>query len=328
MRQQNFVLKLIKNSIAQFISCFITLFLLLWIISCSNGDSVTGGTTIGNPCAISGIIVDSRGAAISNVKVDLLPADFNPLVDLKTDSSIVTDDSGRYEIADIYEGEYVLNGFDEINGQRVYVNVTAEGLDKDLGMDTLLATGIISAYVPSDAFDTGRFLYIPGTELYSSVTSNGYTDIVAPAGRVDLAYYDTIEDYIVTEGPNFVYIPVSENDTLSIISHEITLADKPEGPTTPNVGDTCTYLIRNAKTTLEHPVEYRFRYIEYTGQIGDWWVDSDTTNWSPNSSIIKVWPKAAEYKIQAQARSSVDTTVISIFYPTSNYLKVIVIDTL
>lgn len=303
--------------------------LVISYFGCSNSDTLSGGTTIGNPHTVSGVIVDSLGNGVSNIKVVLFPSNYNPLSDVYPDSSAITDDSGVYVIEDVYDGKYVLNAIDKNCKKRVYNSVLIDGNDEDLGEDTVKNMGVISVHLTPREYAEGRFIYIPGTDLYTPVSDTGYNYIVAPAGRVNLAYYDTSGGgSIIDEGPNYTYIPVTSGDTITINSHEITMADKPEGPTSPKVGDTCTYLIRNAKTSLSHPIEYRFRYVEYVSVPGDWWVNSDTTAWSQNASIIKVWPKAAEYKIQAQVRSTVDTTVISTFYPTSNYLKVLVTDTL
>lgn len=302
--------------------------ILFWAISCSDNDSLSGGTTIGNPHTISGVIVDSLGNGISNIRIVLLPANYNPITDTKPDSFAITGDSGEYELKNIYDGKYVLNGVDKNREQHIYANVLIDGVDEYLGTDTMKSTGVISVYLSQTVYNSGRFLFIPGTDFYSEVTDTGYNFITAPAGRVYLSYYDTSSGgSIIDEGPNYTYIPVYSNDTTVIDSHIITMADKPEGPTAPIVGDTCIYLIRNAKSSLEHPIEYRFRYVEYVSTPDDFWINSDTSSWSANSSITRIWPKVAEYKIQAQVRSSVDTTVMSTFNPSSNYLKILVKDT-
>lgn len=329
MRYQDKVFKFINDFHINFLSSMVVTFLFLIIINCTNNDTLSGGTTIGNPHTVSGIIVDSIGKGIPNVRVNLLPVKFNPLSDLEPDNFAITGEQGEYEINNIYNGEYILNGIYDQCQKRTYVNVLIDGNDENLGIDTIKATGIISVHLSAQYYGTGRFLYIPGTELYTAVTDTGYINVISPEGRVNLAYFDTSDGgSIITEGPNYTYIPVKMNDTIIINDHEITLADKPEGPTAPLVGDSCTYLIRNAQTSLLHPIEYRFRYIEYVSTPDDWWINSDTTSWSMNSSITIIWPKAAEFKIQAQVRSMMDTTVISTFYPTSNFLKVIVTDTL
>lgn len=329
MKRQISMITFFNRSFYNCISVLTITLTIFGLINCSDNSNLSGGTTIGNPHTISGIIVDSIGNAIPNLRLNLLPADYNPLSDITSDNTTETGDLGEYEIIDVYDGKYVLNAT-LIEAQKLlYVNVLIDGNDEERGQDTIKSTGVISVYLTNEAYSADRFLYIPGTEIYTAATNIGYNNIISPAGRINLAYYDTSAGgSIIDEGPNYTYIPVQSNDTITIDSHTITLADKPEGPAKPNVGDSCTYLIRNGSTSLLHPIEYRFRYIEYVGTPGDWWVNSDTTTWSINNSILLIWPKAAEYKIQAQVRSTVDTTVISTFYPTSNFLKVIVTDTL
>lgn len=161
MKYPNHIIQFLKNNSTSVLGLMIIIISFLNIISCSSSDTLSGGTTIGNPHTVSGIIVDTLGNGMPNVRVHLLPANFNPLFDAEPDSFIITGDSGEYEIDDVYDGEYILNATDENCQRRVYDNVLVDGADEKIGKDTMMSMGVISVYITNREYSEGRYLYIP-----------------------------------------------------------------------------------------------------------------------------------------------------------------------
>ena len=277
---------------------------------------IAGGTEIGNPKVV-GCIVDSAGAPAGEIEVFLVPADFNPLKD-----GIVyqtrTNAAGEYELANLDMGRYSLNAHSA--GGALRTPYTEFFLEDDKGpaprTDTLFRAGIVVAVV-SDSDLAPLALYAPGTNVYGYGQPPCSVTLALPPGIVVILPYDTATGSIVENGPGYKQIFVKSGETMMVEKHAISEPLKPEGETAATIGVAYAYVSGGSISSFGHPVEYRFGWIDHAA--GQEWNDTATSPWTADTNISRTWPEASKYKLRAQARSVLDTAVVS---PWSRYITV------
>ena len=285
------------------------------IVNCGK-DTVAGGTEIGNPVVV-GCIVNTNGSPIQNANVFLVSENSNPLRE-KTIYSTQTDESGKYVFSDIDSGYFTLNAIHPSNNARIrytVIHVNPE-IEYQKGSDTLFYAGTITVSIQNSVFTPSLAVYIPGTDIFRIASSPGPLSLTSPIGRVDVVCYDTIAGRIITEGPNFISVPVESGKETTIDKHTVSVPSKPEGSNKPSAGIKEKYKTQGSYSNLEHPVEYRFAWINY---------DTDPNSQNPTSTewgfdtLIIAWPAKGKYKLRTQARSTLDTNAVSAW---SEYISI------
>ena len=87
--------------------------------------------------------------------------------------------------------------------------------------------------------------------------------------------------------------------------HTISAPNTPSGPNSGEVGEMLTFTTGGASCSHGHPVQYRF-----------YWGDGTFSSWGSSPTASHAWTSAGTYQVKAQARCSVDTSVVSEWSPT------------
>ena len=80
----------------------------------------------------------------------------------------------------------------------------------------------------------------------------------------------------------------------------ISAPSTPSGPSTGNIAQVLTYTTGGAISSLGHSIQYRFN-----------WGDGSYSDWSSSTSASHSWSSPGNYMVQAQARSSANSNIIS-----------------
>ena len=181
---------------------------LIMITGCSD-PVASGGTRGGNP-VVTGMIIGLDGHAAADVKVSLIPSDYNPV----TDSSVVlpgftlTDAEGVFSIEAPDSGTYSIEAVNTHDGSRLLrFNVTtANDSISELPCDTLHLPGMLKVIV---AGSTDGYLFVPGTKLKAFITPG--SDTV------------TIDSVPATTLPALVSSEINSNQT-SVLRNDIVVS--------------------------------------------------------------------------------------------------------
>lgn len=141
-----------------------TVVLFVFLLHCSHENLTGGGTEGGN--TVCGVFVDDGGVARAKVNVTLVPSDFNPVIQQKHSSLIVTttNSDGSYSFKNVAAGDYSIEAIDSTFGKSSIVSgIVVTGLDVQLETDTLRVPGVVVVNLPV----AGGFAYIPGTTLFA-----------------------------------------------------------------------------------------------------------------------------------------------------------------
>lgn len=169
--------------------------LFVWL-----GGVLTGcntGSETGNPTkGLAGTFETLDGLPATRTQVYLIPKDFNPL-DLVSGKSAAlhidtTDAQGRYHFTGVDSGLYNLEALNLANGTRLMVkDIPIAGTVTDLPVQTLHASGNITAALEGAADTSTGYVYIPGTTFYRKVaTASGTVRMDSiPPGEVDSLVY-------------------------------------------------------------------------------------------------------------------------------------------
>jgi len=103
------------------------------------------------------------------------------------------------------------------------------------------------------------------------------------------------------------WVTITMNSDKSITAHftyspqeTVSAPSTPSGPSTGNVGQSLTYTTGGSTSSKGYSVEYRFN-----------WGDEGYSQWSSSPSASHSWSSPGNYTVQAQARSAVNTSVLS-----------------
>ena len=174
----------------------------LLAIQCSKPTSVAGGTDIGNPGTVAGVLVDTLGIPQANITARLLPADYNPVAD--TASALrhidTTDAAGNYEFRGLAAGVYTLTSVNIVSGTGLLIDSVklSDTQGVNLRADTLRPTVSLRITIPDSLFSTNSYVFVPGTQLYTTVTAPGTVDLGAvPADAGRITYYSATTNSVV-----------------------------------------------------------------------------------------------------------------------------------
>ncbi len=240
----------------------ILLLCLLMIYSCSS--NVAGGSEIGNPVIVTGIISDGTDPA-EQTQVLLIPSDYNPVEDDSVPDYAIdtTDKNGVFRFTGVDSGMYTLFATDLQNGTRVMVFSIAIAADSvTLEPAVLSPTGTIQVNFSTQQIDTVLgYVFIKGTPLMSKIEN---TDILfidsVPVGTIPSVEYiiqGNVQSVSVIENN----IPVAELDTVIII-FEYNLLFVVTGDTIDF--DTVSQFVDGVNDTVNY---YAFIHREYIKEI-------------------------------------------------------------
>ncbi len=186
---------------------------------CSCSDNVAGGSEIGNPIVVTGIINGSDGSPSENAEVLLLAADYNPVDDDPPPDYAVdtTDANGRYRFTPVDSGTYTIFATHSLSGTRLFhhnVVVAADSVPVKTVM--LTKTGTIQVNLSSQVDSLNGYVFIRGTPLMQKIvtTDKLFIDSV-PIGRIPTVHYiekGNIQSLTIIEND----IPVGPSDTVEI----------------------------------------------------------------------------------------------------------------
>lgn len=296
-------------------------FILLCLLPrCTMSPTEGGGGHDGDAGAPSvlGLVVDKQGTALQSARVLLLPHDFNPIHDSvpPCDETItdgasarrgycaLTGDDGGFRFDTVAPGTYALNVADTL-GRRVYVpGLTLSDSAADtvrLGAQTLRDAGV--ALIGRPDTSATAYVYIPGTDIGAHFdTLEPYVQLPLPSGSVDLYIGYRTGDSTDTVAALFTEREVLEGEIIdsSGVLDTLQVPAAPSGPNSAVWGDTACYVVRPVFTRKGLGADYRFR-------LGD----GRQTPWTRDTSVCHRWDSTGLFAVMVQARSAVDTLVLS-----------------
>jgi hypothetical protein len=112
--------------------------------------------------------------------------------------------------------------------------------------------------------------------------------------KVDGASVGVVNTY------TFTNVTVNHTIDATFTDETISTPTPPSGPDTGVKTTSYTYTTEGSSSSLDHPVEYQVD-----------WGDGTYSDWSSTGTLTKIWSVSDTYTIKAQARCSLDTTVLS-----------------
>jgi len=198
------------------ISCLI-LIQSMFYMQCSLPD--TGGGTIETTNGITGSVHNNDKTPARNTVVKLLPENYDPVTDEPTEEKYIdtTDSNGKFSFRHIRSGNYnILARSSTFSTSFLIRNVdVAEDSVSAVSPGFLENHGVISAdFSNTGSLDSMSYMYIPGTDIYSLIGSDGK------------ARLDNIPAGVFTE----VLLNDGDSKKVNILRDEITL--RPEDSVT------------------------------------------------------------------------------------------------
>jgi hypothetical protein len=168
-----------------FIDIVISLFLLLLLFftSCVQ-TTLTGGTSTSENGRIMGKVVNEDGETTQNVRIELLPASYNPSIKNPSMQIDITDESGSFCFDSLPPGKYTIYSIDS-SGNRGALNFNIQSSHDTsiLPADTLRIFGTMQCNVTSTV-DSTLYVYIPGTTLASRIRNGKALIAHVPSGII------------------------------------------------------------------------------------------------------------------------------------------------
>lgn len=276
----------------------LTLLIITTLLSV--GCTSLGGTEIGNPQVVSGTIVDSLGAPVPGVTVNLVPATYNPVTKAGLITGI-TDASGQFSLTGIEGEQYALfgNNTEEMVYRR---RLLPQRVGDTISLvDTLLPLETLTVSLENSEYDPSGVLYIKGTLLTYGIMV-GDNIIAVPRGLIGLSYLNSTTGEKLSSGPSQDSLLIEEGSSILLKKHTISTPDKLIGQVDVTQNSSHEYSTNEATSALGHPLEYRFGYVLYTGQA-EWWDFAILYPWQREKAFTFTFPDTGEYKLRVQARS-------------------------
>lgn len=196
---------------------FFFFIIIALLLDCSQDNSVHGGGGI-ETVAKTGKIVNEEGTPVNSVIMVAYPDDFNPLTGdyMNCVFHDTTDSNGSYAIKISKNGNYNIIGHSQLNGSKTLIkNVTEESL---LHSDTIKSTGSMAVFLPQWLKSDSGYVFIPGTDIYSSIADTTEDGILIladmPTGLFDQVYYYNLDEDSDTAVFEEVSVTISSNDTI------------------------------------------------------------------------------------------------------------------
>jgi hypothetical protein len=265
-----------------------------------------GGSEIGNPNVVTGMVTDSSGNGKSNVTLYLVdPVERNP-EKLLPDSCYkgYSGGDGKYRIIGVKNGAYNLLGIDSsgtemflrsivIAGQQNRVTENDTVISRN---DTLEAAANVVVDLSDCELITDALLFIPGTVIRENVDTCGEYLIRCPSSIIDIVLYR--HDSLTILADN---ISVGAGQWLDLTkkSYNVPVPQIESGLISGIAGQVYSFSAGAITLGPNHPVQYRFD-----------WGDS-VSQWSFSNQSSHDWSESGNYQICVQARSVRDTLSVS-----------------
>lgn len=269
-------------------------------------SNVAGGSEIGNPNVVTGMVIDSSGRGVSNVRIYLVdPMERNP-ENLLPDNchNGYSDNSGLYRISGVTDGVYNLLGIDssgtEMFLRSIEINKPATKIiDNDTvfsGNDTLQAAANVVTSFSECKSDEVAILFVPGTVIRTDVDTCGEYLIRVPSSTIDIVLYHhdsltVLADDISVQAGRWV--------DLTKKSYNVPAPQFVSGLISGFAGQVYSFSAGGISLGPIHPVQYRF----------DW--GNTVSPWSFSSQGSHSWSEPGNYQVHVQARSFRDTLSLS-----------------
>jgi hypothetical protein len=149
--------------------------LLAVFARCSQLTGGAGGETTNG--RITGIVKYGDGSYASSARVQLYPADYDPVKDMTVVPADTTDSLGRYVFSSVAPGVYNVRAIQIDNSTKtlvVGIHVEKDTVKAPVGI--LGVPGAIKVSLPAGSNSTTGYLYIPGTKYFVFIGS--HTDFV------------------------------------------------------------------------------------------------------------------------------------------------------
>jgi hypothetical protein len=265
-----------------------------------------GGSEIGNPNVVTGMVTDSLGRGISNVKVYLVdPMEKSP-EKLLPDSCLNgnSDENGSYSIAGVTKGVYNLLGINS-NGaemflRRIEINETQNnGIDNDTvfsGKDTLQAAANVVADFSGCKSGDSAILFVPGTVIHVNVDTCGEYLIRCPSSVIDIVLYNHDSLTVLADD---ISVLAGQWVDLTKKSYNVPAPQFVSGLISGFIDQVYSFSAGGISLGPIHPVQYRF----------DW--GNAVSTWSFSCQNTHSWSEPGNYQVHIQARSCRDTLSVS-----------------
>jgi len=283
--------------------------MVLLLLQCSKDATLTGIIEVGNPEKVTGVLTDTLNQPAAGIALQLISTDYNPV--LSGESSLskkisadqnalvyvdTTDSQGRFSFTVVSDSQYNLIAVATEFHLLIYMDSIAVDSDSiDLGTVAMTQPDTVQITIDSASFTNG-YVVVPGSYIRVTVDSAGTLPVLVPQGVRELLYINSSGEKI---------------DTLKA-AHFVTM------PHTPTVADTVfvnvptVFKTGGSFSNYGQPIEYRFIWVNYPY---DWSNPDSITSWGIDSTVSLMWSSELGRKIRAQARSAIDTAVVSELSP-------------
>jgi Concanavalin A-like lectin/glucanases superfamily/Domain of unknown function (DUF2341) len=164
----------------------VSLFLLalLFFTSCTQ-TTLTGGTSTSENGRIMGTVVNEKGETTQNIRIELLPASFNPSFKNTSVHIDSTDENGSFCFDSLPPGNYTIQSIDN-SGTRgaLTFNIISSRDTSILSTDTLRTFGTMLCSVSGSTDDSTQYAYIPGTTLAAKIRNGKALISNVPSGII------------------------------------------------------------------------------------------------------------------------------------------------
>lgn len=264
-----------------------------------------GGSEIGNPNVVTGIVTDSSGRGISNVSLYLVdPMERSP-EKLLPDSCYkgYSDRDGKYSMTGVYNGAYNLMGIDSSGTEMFLRSIVIAGQNKVIendtiisGNDTLETAANVVVALSDCELKTGALLFVPGTVIREKVNTCGEYFFKCPSSIIDIVLYSNDSVTVLIEN---ISLGAGQWLDLTKKSYDVPAPQIESGLISGLAGQVYSFSAGGITLGPNHPVQYRF----------DW--GNAVSQWSFASQSTHVWSEPGTYQVLVQARSVRDTLSVS-----------------
>lgn len=179
-----------------FVDIVISFYLLtlLFFSSCTQ-TNLTGGTSTSENGRIMGTVVTENGTKIPNVRIEILPASFNPSLITTSMHIDSTDESGSFCFDSLPPGNYTVNSIDN-SGTRgaLSFNIISSHDTSILSAETLRTFGTMLYSLSDSTDDTTQYAYVPGTTLAARIHNGKAMISNVPSGIIpSIRYINTAQ---------------------------------------------------------------------------------------------------------------------------------------
>jgi hypothetical protein len=270
---------------------------------CCTADHA-GGSEIGNPNVVVGMVTDSAGNGVPDVAVYLVdPLERQPQ-HLVPDSCYrgYSDNNGRYGITGIYSGEYNLIGIDS-SGAAMFLRtvVISRPYDSEsdtvpCGSDILTAAAKVIVAVADCSAESNAVLFVPGTILRVDVDTCGEYLVRCPASTIDIVLARGDSSAVLADN-----ITVEAGQWLDLTgkSYQVPVPQFESGLISGFTGRVYSFSAGGVTLGPDHPVQYRF---DWGNAVSQWGLSRQSTHY---------WDVPGMYPVRVQARSVRDTLSVS-----------------